>query len=209
MSKTFFAGSSQASPPPNGCEQLGHRHRRAFDVPARTAGRRDAAGARPSRLVRLRRLPQHEVHRIALVGRDVDARAGEHLVERAPRQRRRSAARREARPSRWARTARGPRRHRRRRAPPAARSAPSSRRYARSRAARGSASGSRARRRRRGTAARSPRSRGRSPVERQVGEVARGARVDLVVDVGDVARVDDVRPRRRAAAAGETARRRR
>ena len=35
-------------------------------------------------------------------------------------------------------------------------------------------------------------------IERQVGEVARGAGVDLVVDVGDVARVDDVRLRRRA-----------
>ena len=30
-------------------------------------------------------------------------------------------------------------------------------------------------------------------IERQVGKVARGAGVDLVVDVGDVARVDDVR----------------
>ena len=68
-------------------QQQGHRHRRAFDMPARSAGRSDAAGARPSRLVRLGGLPQHEVHRVALVGRDVDAGAGQHLVERAPRQR--------------------------------------------------------------------------------------------------------------------------
>ena len=33
-----------------------------------------------------RRLPQHEVHRIALVGRDVDAGAGLHLLEAAARQ---------------------------------------------------------------------------------------------------------------------------
>ena len=30
---------------------------------------------------------KHEVHRVALVGRDVDARAGQHLVERAMRER--------------------------------------------------------------------------------------------------------------------------
>ena len=32
---------------------------------------------------RLRRLPQHEIHRVALVGRDIDAGARDHLVERA------------------------------------------------------------------------------------------------------------------------------
>ena len=31
-------------------------------------------------------LPQHEIHRIALIGRDLDASAGAHLVERAPRE---------------------------------------------------------------------------------------------------------------------------
>ena len=41
---------------------------------------------RPRRFARLRRLPQHEVHRVALVGRDLDARAGDHLVERAARE---------------------------------------------------------------------------------------------------------------------------
>ena len=44
------------------------------------------AWRRPGRLAGLRRLPQHEVHRVALVGRDLDARAGLHLVERALRQ---------------------------------------------------------------------------------------------------------------------------
>src|ERR1700733_3304806 len=43
----------------------------------------DAGWAWPARLVGLRWLPQDEVHRIALVRRDVDPRAGEHLVERA------------------------------------------------------------------------------------------------------------------------------
>ena len=64
-------------------QELGHRHGRALDVPARAAGRCDAGRARPAGLVRLRRLPQHEIHRVALVGGDVDARAGQHLVERA------------------------------------------------------------------------------------------------------------------------------
>ena len=63
------------------------RHRRALDVPARPARRRNAGRRRPGRLAGLRRLPQHEIHRIALVGRDVDARAGDHLVKRALRQR--------------------------------------------------------------------------------------------------------------------------
>ena len=45
-----------------------------------------APRARPGRLARLRRLPQHEVLRVLLVGRDLDAGAGDHLVERAMRQ---------------------------------------------------------------------------------------------------------------------------
>jgi hypothetical protein len=57
------------------------RHGGAFDVPARTPGRRDAGRRRPRWLAGLRRLPQHEVHRVALVGGDVDARARHHLVE--------------------------------------------------------------------------------------------------------------------------------
>src|ERR1051326_6354747 len=36
------------------------RHRRAFDVPAGTAGHSDAGRRRPGRLARLRRFPQHE-----------------------------------------------------------------------------------------------------------------------------------------------------
>src|SRR5258708_17091155 len=56
-----------------------------FRSPAGPARRRDARGRRPRRLARLRRLPQHEIHRIALIGRDLDAGAGEHLVERTLR----------------------------------------------------------------------------------------------------------------------------
>ena len=46
-------------------------------------------------------------------------------------------------------------------------------------------------------------------VQRQVRIFLRGARVDLVVDVGDVADIGDVRPARRDAGAAGTARRRR
>ena len=59
------------------------RHGRAFDMPARTAA---TPGAVPARLVVLRRLPQHEIHLALLVGRDFDAGAGDHVVERAARQ---------------------------------------------------------------------------------------------------------------------------
>ena len=45
-----------------------------------------AGGRRPCRLARLRRLPQHKVARVSFVGRDLDAGAGDHLVERAFRQ---------------------------------------------------------------------------------------------------------------------------
>ena len=132
-------------------EQLGHRHGRAFDMPARPAEPGDACRRRPARLARLRRLPQHEVHLVALVGGDVDAGAGQHLVERAPRQRAvaRAAC---ACSSPTARTAHGLRRHRRRRPRPAARSWRASRRYIRWRAAGRSARGSPAPSRRAGTA---------------------------------------------------------
>ena len=65
--------------------QAQHRldHRRAFDVPAGTAG---APGARPLGLAGLGRLPQHEVGRVALVGGDLDPGAGDHLVQRPARQ---------------------------------------------------------------------------------------------------------------------------
>ncbi|MNX88160.1 hypothetical protein D3C86_1201200 [compost metagenome] len=59
-------------------------HGRAFDVPAGTPR---APRRRPGRLVRLGRLPQDEVVRILLVGRDLDAGAGDHVVQIAPRQR--------------------------------------------------------------------------------------------------------------------------
>ena len=46
----------------------------------------DPCRRRPAGLALLRGLPQHEVHVAALVGRDIDARARHHLVERAARQ---------------------------------------------------------------------------------------------------------------------------
>src|SRR5271167_2311866 len=52
-------------------------HRRALDVPAWAAA---PPGALPARQVRVRRLPQHEVGGIALVGRHLDASAGNHLL---------------------------------------------------------------------------------------------------------------------------------
>ncbi len=56
-------------------------------MPTRPSQRDDAARARPARLIRLRRLPKHKIHRVALIGRDFDARAGNHLIESASRQR--------------------------------------------------------------------------------------------------------------------------
>ena len=57
-------------------------HRRAFDVPTRPA---HAPGRIPARQFGWRGLPQNKVARVALVRRDVDARAGDHLVHRAAR----------------------------------------------------------------------------------------------------------------------------
>ncbi len=59
-------------------------HRRAFDVPAGPAA---APRAVPAGLVRGRRLPQHEIAGVFLVGRDLDAGAGDQVGAAAPRQR--------------------------------------------------------------------------------------------------------------------------
>src|SRR4051812_3261092 len=61
-------------------------HRGAFDMPAGAPGRGDTGRRRPTWLALFRGLPQHEVHRVALVGRNIDTRARHHLVERAPRE---------------------------------------------------------------------------------------------------------------------------
>ena len=55
-------------------------HRRAFDMPARPAA---APRAVPAGHIRSRRLPQHKIGGIVLVGRHLDARAGDHLVAAA------------------------------------------------------------------------------------------------------------------------------
>ena len=60
-------------------------HRRAFDVPARTARAIDAVPFRVVRFRRLRRLPEHEVERILLAVEHGDALAGTKLVDRLAR----------------------------------------------------------------------------------------------------------------------------
>ena len=59
-------------------------HGRALDVPARTA---PAPGRVPPRQVIRRGLPQHKIHRVALVGGHLDPRPGDHVVDRTARQR--------------------------------------------------------------------------------------------------------------------------
>ena len=171
-------------------QKLRHRHGRAFDMPAGTPRRDDSGRARPARLARLRRLPQHEIHRVALVGGDVDPRPGQHLVERAAGER---AVARRARH----------RVHRRRREQHvvlgdishAARDEALDHRPHR----RDVVGGARLDRRRQAAerrdvilelAARRLGDLGDRFVKRQIGIVARRARVDLVLDVGDVAGVD-------------------
>src|SRR6266581_4882849 len=68
-----------------GFAEMFPRHGRALEVPAGPAWRGDTGGRRPRRFARLRRLPQHEVHRVALIRRDVDPGAGDQFVERALR----------------------------------------------------------------------------------------------------------------------------
>src|SRR5512146_1548398 len=63
--------------------EMGLAHRRAFDMPAGPAA---APGAIPSRQSGGRRLPQDEIRRIALIVRDLDPRAGDHLVAVAARE---------------------------------------------------------------------------------------------------------------------------
>ena len=87
-------------------------HRRAFDVPAGTAA---APRAVPAGKLGRRRLPEHEIGRILLVRSDLDARAGDHLVDRAARELAVFAI------ARRRRTARGLRRHTRARPRSAAR----------------------------------------------------------------------------------------
>ena len=171
-----------------------HAHRRAFDVPAGPAAspRGCPSRARPASD------GFHSTKSVGsrLVGRDLDARAGDHFVERAPRQlavirHRRHVEQHMALGDIGVAASR-----------PAARSARSSRRYARSRAARSSAAGSRA-----------PATSSWKCALVSVRQLADrnaalgGARVDLVVDVGDVADIGDVLRRHRDGAAGGTARR--
>ena len=59
-------------------------HRRALDVPAGAAA---APGAVPAGGGVVRGLPEHEIHRVALVGCDLDPGAGDHVLDRAARER--------------------------------------------------------------------------------------------------------------------------
>ena len=63
--------------------QMFPRHGRAFDMPARPA---TAPGAVPTRGFGIRGLPQHEIPRIALIRRHIDARAGQQLILIAARE---------------------------------------------------------------------------------------------------------------------------
>src|SRR5215813_9720693 len=64
--------------------ELGIAHRGALDVPARTT---TPPWAVPARNIRARRLPQHEVAGILLVGCHLDPGASNHVSPAAPRQR--------------------------------------------------------------------------------------------------------------------------
>jgi len=55
-------------------------HGAALDMPAGPAA---APGALPARLVGPGGLPEHEIGRVALIGRDLDAGAGDHVLARA------------------------------------------------------------------------------------------------------------------------------
>ena len=82
-SRSRGAGRSRSMPPP----WMSKVSPRCFAAIAEHSmcqpGPAAAPGHVPARLVPGRRLPQHEIHRVALVGRDLDPRAGDHLVERA------------------------------------------------------------------------------------------------------------------------------
>src|SRR6516165_12122455 len=62
--------------------EFGLAHRRAFDVPARSAAPPRAV---PAGHVLARRLPQHEVARVLFVRRNFDTGAGDHIGSAAPR----------------------------------------------------------------------------------------------------------------------------
>src|SRR6516162_8396569 len=66
-----------------GLAQMRLAHRRALDMPARPAA---SPGTVPSRQFRVGRLPQHKIGRVALIRRDFDPGAGDHLIAAAPRE---------------------------------------------------------------------------------------------------------------------------
>ena len=66
-----------------GLTQIFAGHRAAFDMPARAA---TAPGRIPAWKRIVRRLPQHEIHRVLLVGRHFHPRTRDHLVQAAARQ---------------------------------------------------------------------------------------------------------------------------
>src|SRR5215469_1679157 len=65
-----------------GLPQVGFAHRRALDVPARPPS---APRTIPARKICIRRLPQHEIGRVALVGCNLYTGARDHLFAAAPR----------------------------------------------------------------------------------------------------------------------------
>ena len=81
----FMVGELQVQAPAvnvkGGAQQI-KAHRRAFDMPA---GPAPAPWAVPARFIRVRGFPQDKIHRIALVGRNLDPGASDHVIDRAPR----------------------------------------------------------------------------------------------------------------------------
>ena len=83
----FMMGELQIDPAAVNVKSLAQQfaaHGGTFDMPARTPA---APRGRPARQIIARGFPQHEIHRIALVGRHFNPRARDHVIDRPPRQR--------------------------------------------------------------------------------------------------------------------------
>ena len=77
----FVVGELQVDPARVYIEDLAQDiagHGAALDVPARAAA---APRAGPARLIVRRWLPDHKIHRVAFVRRDLDPRTGDHIVD--------------------------------------------------------------------------------------------------------------------------------
>src|SRR5688572_12093570 len=66
-----------------GLPEVARRHRRALDVPARSPA---PPRTFPTPFVRRRALPEREIERVALLFAELDARTGDELVDATPRE---------------------------------------------------------------------------------------------------------------------------